>query len=601
MATRPRAPRRTTATKSKAPSRPRRAAAPRLDATAVTPRSVPGIFLRRVAEYGDKTIVRHFDGQAWVEVSWKRLSELALRVAAGLVDAGVQARDHVILISENRLEWIACDLGIQAAGAVTVPVYPSSTPETVEKIAANCEAVLAIASNEKLAGKIKAGGALKRVVRMDTDLESWTGSEPAAALLAEVFKRLEALKPDDVATLIYTSGTTGEPKGVVLPQRCFADMAESCLQVFDIGDGDVTLSFLPYSHVLERMSGLVIGMTSGGSAYLARGMDQLAEDLAVAKPTVMVGVPRIYEKMHALVWENVRKAPGTRQALFRWAMDVGRRIHLGGANPLDRLLHPVAERLVLNPLRTRLTGGRLRFFVSGGAPLNEEVEAFFWSMGVKILQGWGMTETTSGATSNTESHHKFNTVGRAFPGVEIKIAEDGEILVKGPGNMTGYYRNEEATAEVLKDGWLHTGDIGEVDDDGFLKITDRKKDLIKTAGGKYVAPQPIEAELMNDPLIERAVVIGDQRPYCVALVVPEARSKDDPKLRDSIQQRIDSVNGHLGSWEQIKYFALLPEDFKEETGELTPTLKVKRKAVTERYAREIESLYAGKKRSSKEK
>jgi long-chain acyl-CoA synthetase len=448
---------------------------------------------------------------------------------------------------------------------------------------------------------------------MDGDLERWTAIEPTADRLQTVFERLQGIKPDDVATIIYTSGTTGDPKGVVLPQRAFGDMTKSCLQVFDIGEDDITLSFLPYSHVLERTSGLVIGLAAGGSAYLARGMDQLPEDLQACRPTVMVGVPRIYEKMHALVLDTVRKAPGHRQALFNWAIGVGRRIHLGGASPLDRLQYPLADRLVLTPLKTRLTGGRLRFFVSGGAPLNEEVEAFFWALGVKILQGWGMTETNSGATSNTEDHHKFNTVGQAFPGVELKIAEDGEILVKSPGNMTEYFRNPEATAEVLKDGWLHTGDIGEIDADGFLKITDRKKDLLKTAGGKYVAPQPIEAELMNDPLIERAVVIGDNRPYCTLLLVADwgafksregisgdpQQLKDDDRVKAALQQRIDAVNRKLGSWESIKYFAVLPEDFKEETGELTPTLKVKRRVVTERYGDVIESMYRGKPKPKK--
>ncbi|HEX6489328.1 MAG TPA: long-chain fatty acid--CoA ligase [Candidatus Dormibacteraeota bacterium] len=587
--------------------------APRLDVDAISPRSVPGLFLRQVTKYGDRAVLYQHNGSGWDPISWKRLGELTLRVAAGLVAAGVQRGDRVILIGENRLEWIYCDLGIQAAGAVTVPVYPSSTPDTVAKIAANSEAVVAIASGQKTASKLVVEGPLREVVRMDSDLGRWTDAEPSAENLGEVFARLQATSPNDVASIIYTSGTTGEPKGVVLAQSAFADMAESCLQVFDIGENDTTLSFLPYSHVLERTSGLVIGLAAGGTAYLARGMDQLSEDLQSVKPTVMVGVPRIYEKMHGLVWSSVRKAPGYRQAMFSWALGIGRRINLGGASPLDHLQYPLADRLVLTPLRTRLTGGRLRFFVSGGAPLNEEVEAFFWSLGVKILQGWGMTETNSGATSNTEQHHKFNTVGRAFPGVELKIADDGEILVKSPGNLIEYFHNPEATAEVLKDGWLSTGDIGEIDADGFLKITDRKKDLIKTAGGKYVAPQPIEAELMNDPLIERAVVIGDQKPYCVLLLVPDwsalrsregisgepQQLKDSDQVKKALQARLDQVNSKLGSWEQIKYFAVLAEDFKEETGELTPTLKVKRRVIQERYQDVIESMYSGKPKPDK--
>ena len=606
MATRARPPRSSSGNRAQAKAKPA-AAAPRLDVEAISERTVPGIFLRQVTRFTDRPLFHHFESGDWQTVSWKRIGELVLRVAAGLVAAGVQRGDRVILISDNRLEWIYCDLAIQAAGAVSVPVYPSSTPDTVAKIAANSEAVLAIAADARTAAKLETGEVLREIVVMDGGLQRWTDAEPASEHRTEVFKRLAQIGPDDVATIIYTSGTTGDPKGVVLPQRAFADMVASCLEVFDIGEGDVTLSFLPYSHVLERTSSLVIGLKAGGTAYLARGMDKLPEDLQVARPTVMVGVPRIYEKMHSLVLATVRRAPGYRQSLFHWALGVGRRVQLGQASPLDHLQYPLADRLVLTPLRTRLTGGRLRFFVSGGAPLNEEVEAFFWALGVKILQGWGMTETNSGATSNTEQHHKFNTVGRAFPGVELKIADDGEILVKSPGNMTGYYRNPEATAEVLKDGWLLTGDIGEIDADGFLKITDRKKDLIKTAGGKYVAPQPIEAELMSDPIIERAVVIGDNRPYCTALIVPDwgaLKARDgveagDERVDSLLQARIDAVNAHLGSWESLKYFTVLREDFREETGELTPTLKVKRRVITERYAEQIEGMYSGKPKPAK--
>ena len=284
-------------------------------------------------------------------------------------------------------------------------------------------------------------------------------------------------------------------------------------------------------------------------------------------------------------------------------MGVGRGAADGGKRSGVR--YALADRLVLAPLRERLTGGRLRFFLSGGAPLAAEVEQFFWAAGVKILQGWGMTETTSGAASNTEEEHRYGTVGRALPGYELKIAEDGEIMVHGLGVMLGYVRNEKATEEVLSDGWLHTGDIGELDQDGFLKITDRKKDLIKTAGGKYVAPQPLEARLQEQSIIERAVVIGDERPYCVALIVPDwqavkselklsgepAQLAENQQLHGRIQELVDSVNHGLGSWESIKYFKVLPEDFSEASGELTPSLKVKRKVVQERHADEIEALY----------
>jgi long-chain acyl-CoA synthetase len=316
-------------------------------------------------------------------------------------------------------------------------------------------------------------------------------------------------------------------------------------------------------------------------------MDHVQEDFAVSRPTIMVSVPRMYEKMHERVQTVLATQPAWKRWLFGWAVRVGRADGAGARRWL-------ADRLVLEPLRARLTGGRLRFFVSGGAPLAREVEEFFWAIGIKILQGYGLTETTAGATSNTPEAHKFGTVGKPFRGVEVKIADDGEILVRGACVMKEYYGNEKATTEVFEDGWLRTGDIGELDQDGFLTITDRKKDLIKTAGGKYVAPQPIEARLQEDPKIERAVVIGDQRPYVVALIVPAgdpARLAHDDAYRKDVQTRVDQVNSTLGRWETIKYFDVLPKDFDEASGELTPTLKVKRRAVQEHYKDRIEAMY----------
>jgi long-chain acyl-CoA synthetase len=562
-------------------------------------RTTTGLFFRQAARFGDRTLVRHHDGTAWQEVSWARVGELSLRVAAGLVRAGVAAGDRVVIMSPNRLEWICCDLGIQAAGAVTVPIYPSTPARTAQVIADDAGAHVALVA-DPLADRL----ALDRVVRLDADLPGWLEPEPDPELLAEVESRAAAVRPDDLATLVYTSGTTGSPKGVMLAHRNFVDMARSCLEVFDIGPEDETLSFLPLSHVLERINDVFVGLAAGSSTWLSRGISNLAEDLRECRPTVVVAVPRVYEKMYQQVMAAVHEAPPYRRALFRWAVGQGRRHSRGESAPFL----PLADRLVLARLRERLTGGRLRFFVSGGAPLGAEVEGFFWAVGIKILNGWGMTETSSGATSNTERRHRFDTVGPPLPGVEIRIAEDGEILVRSPGNMLGYYRNEAATAETMHDGWVRTGDIGELDDDGFLRITDRKKELIKTAGGKFVAPAPMETRLMQDSLIERAVVIGDERPYVVALIAPDwqalralegidGRPEElvkDGRVRAAIQRRVDELNRELGSWERIKYLELLPEDFSEHGGELTPTLKVKRRVVQERYRELIESMYKGR-------
>jgi long-chain acyl-CoA synthetase len=562
-------------------------------------RTTVGLFFRRAARYGDRTVVRHHDGSAWRSVSWERMAELALRVAARLVDQGVAAGDRVVIMADNCLEWLYCDLAIQAVGAVSVPIYPSTPAAMAQVIADDAGARLAFVA-DALAGRLR----LDRVVTMGADLPAWVAGEASPDRLAEVEARAAAITPDDLVTLVYTSGTTGIPKGVMLAHRCIVDMALSCLEVFDIGPDDEALSFLPYSHVFERINGIFVGLAGGASAWIARGVPRLLDDLHECRPTIMVSVPRVYEKMHQQVMALVRDASPWRRALFHWAIAQGRRRSRGRAAPL----HPLAERLVLAPLRRRLTGGRMRFFVSGGAPLSTEVESFFWAVGVKILNGWGMTETASGATSNTRSRHQFETVGPPLPGVRIRIAGDGEILVHSPGNMLGYFNNPEATAETLDDGWVRTGDIGDVDAEGFLRITDRKKELLKTAGGKFVAPSPMESRLMQQPVIERALVIGDERPYVTALVVPDWKALeaetgvsgrpddlvDDERARAAVQRAVDELNRDLGSWETIKYFALIPRDFTEEAGELTPTLKVKRRVVQERYRDRIETMYRGR-------
>ena len=570
-----------------------------MDAQKFGERTTIGLFFQQAARQGDRTLVRYHAGGGWRGASWSKMADLTLRVAARLVREGVEAGDRVAIMADNRLEWLYCDLAIQTAGAVTVPIYPSTPARTAQVIADDAGIRVAFV-DDNLRDRLH----VERLVAFDADLPGWVAGEPDPELLAQVEARAAAVAPDDLATLVYTSGTTGLPKGVMLPHRCFVDMARSCLEVFDIGPDDESLSFLPYSHVFERINGVFVGMAAGASAWIARGIPKLVDDLQECRPTVMVSVPRVYEKMHQQVVAIVREQPTYRRAIFRWALAQGRRRMSGQPAPL----YPVADRVVLSPIRRRLTGGRLRFFVSGGAPLSTEVESFFWAIGVKILNGWGMTETASGATSNTERRHEFETVGPPLPGVDLKIAGDGEILVKSPGNMVGYYNNAEATAETLEDGWVRTGDIGEVDSAGFLRITDRKKELLKTAGGKFVAPSPMEARLMQDPAIERAVVIGDERPYVTALIVPDWKTlevehritgrpedlSDDDRVKAVVQRRVDDLNRDLGSWETIKYFTLLPHDFTEESGELTPTLKVKRRIVQERYRDQIETMYQGK-------
>ncbi|HXJ48870.1 MAG TPA: long-chain fatty acid--CoA ligase [Candidatus Acidoferrum sp.] len=568
--------------------------------------TIPGVFFEQAARAGEREYLRFFRDGSWQALSWRETAERATRVACGLIAAGLQPGDHVALLSENRVEWLYCDLAILAAGGVTVPIYPSLTARVAGYIAEDSKTPLAIVSNAQLAEKLSGLDHPKRIFKMETDVVEWVQNAPGLEAERELASRLEALRPEAMATVVYTSGTTGDPKGVMLTHRHFVEMGKSALQAFHIGPEDRLLSYLPYSHVLERVDGIFIETMAGSSFWLARGMETLVEDIQAAKPTVMLGVPRVFEKVYEAVFDQVHNQPIYKRAIFRWALGIGAaRLHREPGPWLGLRLR-IADRLVLDSLRTRLTGGRLRFFISGGAPLNEKVEEFFWSIGVKILQGWGLTESTSGVTSNTEEEHRYRTVGKTLPGMAIRIETDGEILVKGPAVMLGYKNRPEATAEMIGDGWLKTGDMGFVDADGFLTITDRKKDLLKTSGGKYIAPLPIESQLENDRYVKASLVVGDQRPFVVALIVPdwEALRADtglqgdpaalvvDPTLIARFSKTVDEVNTGLASFESVKYFALTDRDFTEAEGELTPTLKKKRRVIVEHFAGQIEAMYA---------
>ena len=578
------------------------AAAQDVNSEAIADRTTVGVLFRQADRLGQRPLVHYLRENAWQVETWADMKRDVLAVASGLIDEGVKAGDRVILMSENRLEWLYCDYAIQAAGAITVPIYPNVSADIAMKIAVDSEATAAIVSDAAKAERLPTGGPLRIVALLDKDVAGWVSQPPQR--LAEINSRLAAIQPDDVCTIVYTSGTTGDPKGVELAHRNLVDICRAILKVHPLSDTDSTLSFLPYAHVFERINGIFVGLMFGGQTWISRGIDHLAEELGEVRPTIMCSVPRMYEKMHASVMARVREANPVRQALFRWALGVGKRYSQGSTrSPVLLAQHRLADRLVLAPLRRRLTGGRLRFFISGGAALAREIEEFFWAIGVPILNGWGMTETSSGACSNTLNEHRFLTVGKPFPGVELKIAGDGEILVKSSGNMLGYHHKPEATAEMLKDGWIYSGDIGEIDSDGFLKITDRKKSIFKTAGGKYVAPVQLEFALARDPMIVRSVIIGEGRPYVTVLIVPDrdaARKQglDDAGVKAHIQKTIDGVNANLGNWETIKYFSLLPEDFTEQSGELSLKMDVKRKVVEQHYKDQIESMYTGKSKPS---
>ena len=578
-------------------------------------------------------LIRRCVGDQFVDRSSREVFDEVRDLSLGLESVGgVQPGDRVAILSDSRPEWTITDLATLTAGAVTVPVYASLPASQVGYILADAGARVVVAADAMQAAKVREERhqvpALETVVVMDPGPE---GVGPGQIALADVVahghqrlmhenglgriykERSQAIGPDALATIIYTSGTTGRPKGVMLSHRNFVANMVDIDELVAITDDDTALSFLPLSHAFERMV-VYLYLYKGATIAFAEAIDTLGRDMQRVRPTVMTGVPRVYEKLRARILEAVAAAPRARQALFAWAVGVGHATasaRLAGRRPglLTRLQAPLADRLVLSKIRAR-TGGRLRFVVSGSAPLGQDVAEFLYAIGLPVLEGYGLTETAPALTATPLGAARLGTVGPALPSVELRIADDGEILARGPNVMVGYYRNPEATAEVIKDGWFHTGDIGRLDADGYLSITDRKKELIVTASGKNVAPQPIEALLRRDPIVAEAVLIGDRRRFITALLVPdyqnlaqriaadgltpgspaELAARED--IRGIVQAIVDRVNGELARHEQIKRFALLPAEFSVASGELTPTLKVKRRVVEDRWRDAVDALYA---------
>lgn len=551
------------------------------------------MFLAQAARLGERAVFHAKKEGEYQPVSWKQARVEIEETALGLLDLGIQPGDRVAIFSENRPEWAIADLGILSAGGVTVPIYATLTGKETEYILRNSGARVLFTSNTEMMGKVvhlQKELDLKIVLfdapyRVSGPRVWWFGEllglgNTATAQQREgLARQIREGNPEDPASIIYTSGTTGDPKGVVLTHANFLSNCEGVKQVIPIGEEDLLLSFLPLSHVFERMAGYYFVLSVGGAIAYAESLETVPANLLETRPTVITGVPRFYEKTHDRILEAVRSAPPLKRALFRWALRAGSK-------------NRIADRLVLSKLRARL-GGRIRFCVSGGAPLPKKIAEFFYAAGILIVEGYGLTETSPVITCNRTDRFRFGTVGLAIPGVEVRIAADGEILTRGPHVMRGYYQNPAATAEVIDaEGWFHTGDVGRLDPDGFLSITDRKKDLIKTSGGKMVAPQNLEAALKADPLIADCVVIGDGRKYLTALVVPNLEKlAGNPEAHALVWERVEQVNRSLASFEQIKKIALLPEPFSLGGGELTPTMKVKRRVVSERYSAQIEELY----------
>ncbi len=561
----------------------------------------------------------------YVPISTDEFEARVRTLSAGLRELGLRPGDKVVIFSENRPEWVMTDFAVLCAGGVTVPIYTSLMPEQVKYIINDSDAKMVVCSNRELWLKVEAVRRdlpqVRDFIMIDEEAPSGVmtlgevmgrGKTAAAADPARFDTITAAIKPDDLASIIYTSGTTGTPKGVMLTHGNFVSNSKALDAVTDFVHTDTILSFLPLSHVLERMTTFSF-LYKGASIAYAESIDTVAENLTEVRPTIMISVPRLFDKIYARVMDNVLTQSAVKRQIFFWALRVGRKY---GAKKIRKEPIPaglaarrnLAAKLVFSKIVEK-TGGRVKFFVSGGAPLSKDVAEFFYALGITILEGYGLTETSPVLTCNTFDKLRFGTVGVPVPGVDIKFAPDGEILARGPNIMKGYYKKEAETREVMVDGWFHTGDIGYLDPDGFLVITDRKKDLIITAGGKNVAPQPIENLIKANPYILNAVVVGGARKFISALVVPDfekleayARTNGIPfrdrtelcakdEIRDFMLAEANRATPDLASYERVKKVALLDHDFELEAGEMTPTLKVKRSFVEAKYKPVIDLLY----------
>ncbi len=565
-------------------------------------------------------------GGTWRSTNWKQFADQIRTAGRALIALGVERGGKVAMLGFNRPEWVIFNHGAMAAGAAGAGIYTTCSAEEVQYIVHHCEARVLLLEDEGQWKKVEAQRAnlplLEWVVMMKgaptikaRNVLSWDEFLAKAATVgdATLDERIDKIQQDELATLIYTSGTTGPPKGVMLSHRNLAWTARVLVDIGGGRDTDVSLSYLPLSHIAEQTATIHMPATVGSAIYYAESIDKVPDNLKDAQPTVFFGVPRIWEKFHAAVTAKLAAATGGKKHLVDWTRKVASEVNAlrnrgQQPGPLLEAQYRIVDKLVLSKLKPALGLGRARMCISGAAPISKEVIEFFAGLDIVVHEIYGQSEDTGPTSFNLPGRTKFGSVGAALPGVQVKIADDGEILVKGPNVFMGYFKEPQATAETLIDGWLHSGDLGAFDRDGFLTITGRKKEIIITAGGKNIAPKNIEAAIKDSPLVSEAVVIGDRRKYLVALItlddaaagkwlkdrgadgkaLPLHQSKE---LAAEMQKLIDDVNTKLARVEQVKRFSILPRQFGIDTGELTPTLKVKRKAVNTNFAAEIESLY----------
>jgi long-chain acyl-CoA synthetase len=591
--------------------------------------SVARLFVDRVAATPQAEAFRYPRDDGWASVTWQQVDDRVRLVSAGLIALGIAPEDRVAVASSTRYEWVVVDFAVMCAGAATTTVYPTTNAHDVAFIVANSGSRVVVAEDQTQVDKLIAHRAelpdVQKVVIFDgkgdgdwvitlDELEA-LGKQLLAESPDAVDERINSVRPEHLASIIYTSGTTGRPKGVRLTHGAWTYTAAAIDALHILGPDDLNFLWLPLAHAFGKVM-LSLPLAIGFPTAIDGRVDKIVENLAVVRPTIMGAAPRIFEKAHARIEGMVADEGGLKKRIFDWAIAVGLKVsraRQAGAKPSLplSLQYKVADRLVFSTIRERF-GGRLRFFVSAAAALNRDVAQWFDAVGIIVLEGYGLTETAAASFINRPTAYRFGTVGWAFPDTEVKIADDGEILLKSPGVMTGYHDLPDATAEALeKDGWFHTGDIGEIDADGFLRITDRKKDMFKTSQGKYVAPSTIAATFTGIcPYAAEFIVYGEDRPYCIALVGLDAEAITEwagkhglgdksfaeiarsEKTRELISGYIDTLNKDLNRWEQIKKFAILDRELSIEAGDLTPSMKLRRKIVVQNFTDAIEGLYA---------
>jgi long-chain acyl-CoA synthetase len=558
----------------------------------------------------------------WVSRTYREVGDIVRRLALGLIELGIEKGDKVSILANTRPEWTYFDFAALSVGAVVVPIYQTNSPDECQYVLENSDSKAVVVEDDEQLAKIEQ--IRDRVPKLDQIIRM-TGDGGNAISMDELIEagsgrsdsdweqRWQSVTSDDICTLIYTSGTTGPPKGCVISHGNYRSMVTMALDESVLDRNTTTYLFLPLAHSFALLIQFLSFDLGGNIAYWERDPLKIVPNLVEVKPEYFPSVPRIFEKIYTAATSEIEKSGGLKRLVFNWAIGVGKKIRERerAGKPIGWLLrkqYEIADRQVLSKIRA-LFGGRIKNCVTGAAPINPEILRFFDAAGVLVLEGWGMTETSTAATVARPDAFKFGKVGKAFKGCEIKTADDGEILVRGPNVFQGYYKNEEATRETLEDGWLHTGDLGELDTDGYLSITGRKKDIIITAGGKNITPANLEAEIKQSSYVSQCVVIGDRRPYLVALITLDqeecaklaeergwpadsAELANHDGMRQLIQEHLDEVNEKFARVEQVKKFEILPHDLSQEGGELTPTLKVKRNVVAEKYEKEVDALYA---------